>query len=236
MKLKNSFLFRPWWYTFSWLDPICRTNPPRTYLVPAMSMLEGVWSSCTGNRSAKPKSPIFGFIFLSRRILGALMSRCTMDGCTSSCKCFNPWATPNMMLRRIGQFNTTLPLLGESVIQFKSQIIVWIIIITSFILSRRALVLIRMCTTWNPQKNLEQKNQDSHPHTSQNWISQCITNIHFLILCQLDFKQIKLIGCQWILLNILYLVLLIPVLMKYCVKQRENILYLWFLIGKIYQS
>ncbi len=75
----------------------------KMYIVPAIWAVDK-WLISSGNNHANPKSAIFGFKYLSRRMLAPLMSRCIMCGCKYSWRWMRPWAIPTHMLNRIVQF------------------------------------------------------------------------------------------------------------------------------------
>lgn len=70
-----------------------------TYVVPAIFVL--MWVISSGNSLAKPKSPIFGLKSLSRSILLALMSLCTIRGTSSSWRYARPLAIPMQISDRL---------------------------------------------------------------------------------------------------------------------------------------
>ncbi len=55
----------------------------KMYIVPAIWAVDK-WLISSGNNRANPKSAIFGFKSLSRRMLAPLMSRCIICGCKYS--------------------------------------------------------------------------------------------------------------------------------------------------------
>lgn len=83
-----------------------------TYVVPATRVL--MWVVLSGNSLAKPKSPIFGVKFLSRRILLALMSLCTICGSSSSWRNARPLAVPIQIEDLMPQFRLPISTSGAT--------------------------------------------------------------------------------------------------------------------------
>ena len=74
-----------------------------TYVVPAILVL--IWVISSGKSLANPKSPIFGWKSLSRSMLLALISLCTICGTSSSWRKARAFAVPEHIADLLSQFS-----------------------------------------------------------------------------------------------------------------------------------